>query len=417
MAKKRESQVAEAAAVAVVTGAAAVGGKLAKDKLTASRAREAERAYRLERGEFVPDGMRRIARGQLDQGIEELDGQPNRKLDEAVHETRKRLKRLRAALRLERFAVGDETYRRENATFRDLGKRLSAPRDAMVKIETLDALSERFSDELPPDQTGPVRDRLEQSHKRAVAKLRRDRATLDAVRAEFEQARVRSASWKYDSEGFEALSPGLQRIYRRGRRSMRAAADEPSDEHLHGWRKRAKDLWHALQILRPAAPKRMKAPAKRAHRLSDLLGEDHDLAVLREHIGHADGAFEQEATRTALLSAIDRRRGSLQREALKLGARVYGRRPKRFARAVERGWQKRAAKQPEPIAGSRHARGGGSRDRAQVPRLGNPRQPRSRYPHPPGLRAAHKRGHRAPRTQEGQRDGPDCQARPRPGLR
>jgi CHAD domain len=69
----------------------------------------------------VPDGMRRIARGQLDAGIEELEGQPNRKLDEAVHETRKRLKRLRASLRLERCAIGDETYSRENAAFRDLG--------------------------------------------------------------------------------------------------------------------------------------------------------------------------------------------------------------------------------------------------------------------------------------------------------
>src|SRR5215207_2094762 len=289
MAKARESQLAEAAAAAVVTGAAAIGGKLAKDKLAESRDREAARAYRLGRGEFVPDGMRRIARAQLDAGIEELAGQPNRKLDEAVHETRKRLKRLRASLRLERFAIGDETYRRENTAFRDLGKRLSAPRDAMVLIETLDALSERFSDELPPDQTGPLRDQLERSHKRAVTKLRRDQATVDAVRAELEEARVRSASRKYDPEGFEALRPGLQRIYRRGRRSMRAAADEPSDEHLHEWRKRSKDVWHAVQILRPAAPKRMKARAQRAHRLSDLLGDDHDLAVLREHIAQADG--------------------------------------------------------------------------------------------------------------------------------
>jgi CHAD domain-containing protein len=350
MAKARESQLAEAAAATAVAGAAAIGGKLAKDKLSASRDREAARAYRLQGGEYVPDGMRRIPRGQLDAGIDELKGQPNRKLDEAVHETRKRLKRLRASLRLERFALGDETYRRENTVLRDLGKRLSAPRDALVLIETLDALRERFADELPPDQFGPLRKQLEQSHKRAVTTLRRDQATIDAVRAELEEARVRSASWTYDSDGFDALRPGLQRIYRRGRRSMHAAADEPSDEHLHEWRKRAKDLWHALQILSAAAPKRMKARAKRAHRLSDLLGDDHDLAVLREHVAHANVAFEQGATRTALLAVIDRRRAALQREALKLGARIYGRRPKSFARSVERGWLKRVATHPQAIA-------------------------------------------------------------------
>jgi CHAD domain-containing protein len=213
MAKRRGSQLPDAAAAAaVVTGAAAVGGKLAKNKLSANRARAAARAYRLGDGEFVADGMRRIARGQLDQGIEELEAQPNRQLDEAVHETRKRLKRLRAALRLERFAIGDETYRRENTLFRDVGKSLSAPRDATVLIETLDALSERFSEELSPDQMGSFRDQLEQHHKRAVTKLRRDRATLDDVRAQLEEARVRSASWKVGSDGFEALRPGLQRI-------------------------------------------------------------------------------------------------------------------------------------------------------------------------------------------------------------
>jgi len=351
MGKARETQVAEAAAAVVVTGAAAVGGKLARDKLSANRAREAARAYRLRDDEFVPDGMRRIARGQFDQGLQELEGQPNRKLDEAVHETRKRLKRLRTALRLERFAVGEETYRRENTTFRDLGRRLSAPRDAKVLIETLDALSERFSDELPRDQTAPLRDQLEERHRRAVTRLRRVPATFAGARAQLDEARVRSASWTYDSDGFEALRPGLERIYRRGRRSMRAAADEPTDEHLHEWRKRAKDLWHALQIVRPAHPKRMKARANRAHQLSDLLGDDHDLAVLREHVAECDPRVMQESARAALLSVIDRRRGSLQRAALKLGARVYGRKPKSFARAVERAWQKRAPKRPEPIAG------------------------------------------------------------------
>jgi CHAD domain-containing protein len=355
--KTRKSQLSarlpkpkEAATAAVLTGAAAVGGKLAKDKLSAAR-EHGEREYRLRRGEFVPDGMRRITRGQLDDGIDELAGQPNRKLEEGVHETRKRLKRLRASLRLSRSAIGDETYRRENALFRELGRRLSAPRDATVLIETLDELSERFGDELPPEATGALRDELEQDRRRAVAKLRRSKATIEAVRDELGEARVRSASWTYDSDGFDALRPGLERIYRRGRRSMRAAADEPSNKHLHEWRKRAKDLWHAAQIVRPAAPKRMKRLAKRAHRLSDLLGDDHDLSVLRERVAQTGVDFDQEATRAALLSVIDRRRAALQRRAFRLGERIYARSPKAFARSAERSWDKRAAKHPQPVAG------------------------------------------------------------------
>jgi hypothetical protein len=105
-------------------------------------------------------------------------------------------------LRLERSAIGAEIYRRENAAFRELGKRLSAPRDAMVLIEALDELTERFRDELPPDATGPLRARFEQTHKRALTRLRRDEATIEAVRGELEQARERSAAWTFDAEGF-----------------------------------------------------------------------------------------------------------------------------------------------------------------------------------------------------------------------
>jgi CHAD domain-containing protein len=345
MAKTRKTPEA-AAAAAVLTGTTAVGGKLAWDKVSARRKRRDARAYRLARTEFVPDGMRRIARGQLDLCIEGLERQPNRKLDESVHDTRKRLKRLRASLRLQRAAIGDDTYRRENVALRDTGRKLSAPRDAAVLVETLDDLTRRFSDELPAQDVAPLRERLESAHEQAVTELADDEATIARVRAELEDARTRSAAWTYDVGTFEALRPGLERIYRRGRKRMRAAAAETTDESLHEWRKRSKDLWHALQIVRPASPKRLKRLAKQAHDLSDLLGDDHDLAVLRGHVERRRGAW-----RTALLAVIDRRRAALQHDAFQLGAKVYERSPKRFARSIERRWRKRAGTRPRPVAG------------------------------------------------------------------
>jgi CHAD domain-containing protein len=343
----------EVAAAVALSGAAALGGKLAWDTVSARRRRTIERAraYRLAPDEPVPDGMRRIARGQLDAGIDELERQPDGGLDAAVHSTRKRLKRLRAELRLGRPAIGGTTYRRENAAFRELGRKLSGPRDAMVLVETLDGLTDRFRDELPPSTTAVLRGRLVEAHERAVAELLGDAAMIDGVRSGLEEARLRSASWTFAADGFEALGGGLGRIYKRGRRAMRAAADDPTTERLHEWRKRSKDLWHALQIVRPAGPKRTKRLARRAHGLADLLGDDHDLAVLRERVRRSRGAFESDAASDALLAAIDRRRRTLQSQALELGAVVYGRAPKRFVRSIERGWQKRATAAARPTAG------------------------------------------------------------------
>ncbi len=168
---------------------------------------------------------------------------------------------------------------------------------------------------------------------------------------ELGRARTRTAWWSLDADGFAALKPGLRRIYRRGRRRIRAAAADPTTENLHEARKRVKDLWHATQIVRPAYPKRLKALSRRAHDLADLLGDDHDLAVLRDYVDAHPQCFDDESDKRALLAVLDRRREALQRDALALGRKLYADKPGRFVDRIERGWRKRAAASPEPLAG------------------------------------------------------------------
>ena len=340
-----------AAAAVALAGAAAAGGKIVHDRRSKRAPGGPDRTYRLHADEYVPDGIRRIAGGQLLSAREDLDGASKQTLGDAVHETRKRLKRLRACLRLSRDALGDGTYDRENTIFRMAGRRLSAARDAEVLVETLDGLRERFAAELAPAATDALRARLHDEHERAMDGLRDDEAAIDATLAELDAARTRAAGWTLDADGFAAVRPGLGRIYRRGRKRMRAATREPTTENLHEARKRVKDLWHATQIVRPAAPKKLKRLSKRAHHLADLLGDDHDLAVLRDYVVRNPQCFGDEASMRALLAVLDRRREALQRDALTLGRRLYEPPPKRFVGRIERGWRKRAATRPRPLAG------------------------------------------------------------------
>lgn len=344
MARPRPAAAAGTAAAAAAVAAAA-GGRLVRDR-RAARARE--RAYRLHADEAVPDGIRRIAAGQLAAAHEQLAGASGRALDEAVHDARKRLKRLRACLRIARDALGAQTYRRENAAYRTAGRRLSGTRDARVLLATLDALAER-SPELTPAITGLLRARLNDEHERATDALQADDGALAATLAELEEARARTASWTLDGDGFAVLEPGLRRIYSRGRRRMRAAAREPTAENLHEARKRVKDLWHAAQIVRPARPKKLKQLARRAHELADLLGDEHDLAVLRDYAERHPQCFADDASRLALVAAVERRRTALQRTALKRGRQLYARSPKRFVEPIERGWHKRLGAGPQPL--------------------------------------------------------------------
>lgn len=232
---------------------------------------------------------------------------------------------------MSRGFLGTERYRRENLTLRDAGRALSESRDAQVLVETLDELGERQAPELPGPAWHKLRDALESAAENAGAG-----SPAASVAATLADARARVASWPLpENGGPQALAPGLEHVYRRGRRALRTAEHEPSTEHLHELRKRVKDLWYAAQLLRPTAPKRMRKMARRAHHVSDLLGQDHDLAVLAERAESQAELLSVPELET-LKASIAHRREQLQRDALARAERLYKRKPRELARIVRR---------------------------------------------------------------------------------
>ena len=301
----------------------------------------ASRAFRLKEGEAVPKGIVRIAHGRIDHAIDELEGRTDSSPEEAVHEARKDMKKLRAVVRLVRDEIGGDVYRRENALFRDAGQELSSVRDADVMLETLGNVEA----ELPGRAAGDLRQALA-AHRIRTAAGARSQASTQVVEM-LTSARRRIAHWPLDEDGFDAIAGGLERIYRRGRRDYRKARAEPTSENLHKWRKRAKDLWYHLTILRDTWRPVMEVLADEAHALSERIGDDHDLAVL---LGWADEHAPH--TVEALTGPVERRREQLQAEAFAIGARLYADKPGAFMRRLERWWNAPAAARG-PVAAQR----------------------------------------------------------------
>jgi CHAD domain-containing protein len=275
--------------------------------------------------EPVGEGLRRIACEQIALAQRQLAAPRPDEIGVAVHESRKAFKRVRAVVRLARDELGDEIYRLENRSFRDAGRRISGVRDATVLVETLDLVGD--------GAFGGLRTKLVEELDLEHERLRSSSAFAEVLEA-LAAAEARVGVWPLPEDGgHDVLAPGFARIYRRGRRALRAARDEPGDESLHELRKRAKDLWHAAQIARPAAPNKLKRLARRAHDLSDLTGEDHDLAVLAALARQRTGVMEP--GEPALLEAvIERRRARLQRDALECASDVYARKPRKLAGVV-----------------------------------------------------------------------------------
>jgi CHAD domain-containing protein len=294
--------------------------------------------YRIERGEGMADGVRRIVVEQLEGAKEQLSGQHEEDLDEAVHDARKRLKKSRSALRLVRDDIGQDVRRRENRIMREAGRRLSGARDAQVLLETLEVVIERDRPAAPPaDVVRPFRERLV-ARRTAKAEELRDGDAAPAVAARLDKVISRSAGWPLTDQSFANAERGLRRIHQRGRRAMDAALESGRDEAWHEWRKRVKDLWYQLRIVRNAWPEVLDETADQAHELSDLLGDHHDLAVLRDDALErrellADGELER------VLAAISERQDELADKAISLGHRIYAEKPKAFVRRLQSYWQ------------------------------------------------------------------------------
>jgi CHAD domain-containing protein len=293
-------------------------------------------AFRLRKKESEKKGIRRVAHERAEDALELLrdeDADPT----EAVHEARKDMKKLRATLKLVRPQLGDETYGRENARFRDAGRALSDVRDAQARAETVDALAERFADDPPPGGWWAVRALLAADDASGNGELE---ALRERAASEIERGDEAIEDWPLDSNGFDLLRPGLKRAYSRGRQRYHEACEEPSDEALHEWRKRSKDLWYQLRLVRRAWPEVMATTADEAHELSDRLGDDHDLVVMTAYLDETDKPLASEQLEH-LKKLIAKRRTELQDEALAYGERLFAEKPKRFVERIEKYWDAR----------------------------------------------------------------------------
>jgi CHAD domain-containing protein len=348
-------EFARAAAAAAAAGVVTAAGKVAHDKLVEASGKRRPRGFRLKDGESVPEGIERIALGRIDHALDELRAKTDSTPEEAIHEARKDMKKLRGLLRLVRGELGDEVYRHENQTFREAAARLAGVRDADVMIETLDALVERYPKRIPTDVAKGLRKALF-THRRAMEQdgLGRRLAVDETIEA-LRDARTRIPEWPLAHDSFAALETGLQRTYRRGRKVYNTALDDPTTENLHEWRKRVKDHWYQHVVLERSWSELMKPVGDQAHALSDLLGDDHDLAVLREWAWAHPQAAPDVPGLEELADAVGRRRAQLQSEAFELGARLYAERPRDFARRLELYWDAwRAGPSPERTLSTGH---------------------------------------------------------------
>lgn len=305
--------------------------------------------YRFKRRQPTAQGARRMAAEQIDRCLGEIED-PQLSDDHTVHQVRKRCKKLRALLRLIRYGLADsDTYKRENACFRDAARSLSDARDAQVILDAFDALQAGSGDGSPHPCTqsaaaakpciAPVREGLLACRDRSAGDAEEIDQALKAFSETIIAAKARIEDWPIKDSGFDLLAGGLKRTYRRGRAALKDALEDPTAENLHELRKRVKYHRYQLRSLRDLWAGVVNARRKQAAKLSTLLGDDHDLAVLRETLLAEPDTFGGSEAVAGAVDLIDASRLRYADRALALARLIYVEKPKAFTRRMNGYWR------------------------------------------------------------------------------
>ncbi len=294
-------------------------------------------AYQFVRNETIPDNVKRVVREEIGSAITELT-EEGMDRNEGVHQARKRFKKIRAVLRMVRKEIGDDLYRKENTVFSGFGRQLSAVRDAEAVIETFDKLSNRFPERLKSNAFAGVRENLEKRRDSIADEQENLSERAADVVAGLWEAHERVASWPITNDSFSVLGTGLQKMYRGGQRNMERAYEDPADEQFHEWRKRVKDLWYHSRLMLDIWPELMTGYTTTLHKLSEYLGDDHDLVVFREILTGQPEIFDTPENVDVITEFVAMRQAELRTNANPLGHLIYAEKAKDFNRRIEKYW-------------------------------------------------------------------------------
>jgi CHAD domain-containing protein len=286
--------------------------------------------FRLKLREPLPEGLKHVFAEQIDAALH-LCQHPAIQRGVTVHEVRKHLKKLRAAMQLAVGQVGKNCHAREDCCVRNVGRLVSDLRDAQVRLQTFSELRDRGA-KTAGQQFFPRTEEL----------LLLERESFSAAFAgwqsraipQLEGVKARLMNWPLDELTWKQICGATGKIYKRGQRGLAKTINDPEAENFHAWRKRVKDILYELRILQPLNRVVLQEVAHNAEVLGELLGREHDLHFLLARLEKESGDEMLAGELVQLKKLIGKRCKRLQRDALELGRRFYAESAKAFAKRV-----------------------------------------------------------------------------------
>jgi CHAD domain-containing protein len=277
--------------------------------------------YGLLQEETITNGMVRVISETCALAAESLE-RPENAWNESIHECRKQLKKARAAVRLASSAFPDKAARHECRALRDIARLSASFREQCAHMECIETLLKTMEEQEPQHLLTSLRNSLDWKGNQKKPSLKRNSWITESHSRILEvSSRLKTYNWVEMDKGH--LKKAITHSYQKNRKAFRRIRKNPTTENFHEWRKRAKDLRYQMTMLAQAWPAFMEMQEREFHRLTDLLGQAHDWALLETLVRENNALALSPAERSALKDIIARSQTTHYEAALTLGRLLY----------------------------------------------------------------------------------------------
>lgn len=264
---------------------------------------------------------------------------------EAIHQARKKFKRLRGLYRLI-APLAPAFSKAENARLRDVARSLSGARDAAALVENVTYLGQHARSSAETEALETARTALTNRRDRIYSEEGDLSGVINAAISECEAglAAVQQLSLP-DSR--RSIAKGIAKAWvKNGKKALQAREEcrkGEKAEAFHDLRKCSQTYRMYLALLRKIWPSAMLAKEAEATRLAEWLGHQNDLSVLGACADREPDIFGNGDTLARLLDAIINQQQALESTSLELSERVFRDNPVSESKLIKSLWKRAAS--------------------------------------------------------------------------
>jgi CHAD domain-containing protein len=269
----------------------------------------------------------------LRQGIEEINNS-EKNIDVLIHDSRKRVKNIRALLKLIQDELTENKFKEFNNSLRNLNRNSAAVRRSYVMLKIIE-------NELKSNTNIPNVRLLEY-----LKSIIEERMVISQPKISTNQLLTQYSDYfhflaKYlgnvslNKMEFTLIRTGLERIYDTAKNCSQISRKKHDVILYHELRKNIKDLSYVLEIIQIGWPSIIKSYNKQLKILAEIIGEMHDLHEFKAMLSNSKVPIGMKKAAIEVHNEIQQRINSLIIVSDEITVKIFAEKTKCFVSRLE----------------------------------------------------------------------------------